>query len=493
MSSSARENPKPKRFALNIVGTIEDRPRLIRAYGRACQGEFALVMRPRERKAVLVHLTKQGGRAWRSGEIPSVDEGHIRARAKVNRSGDQPHLVVAEGPHKGIALLSYDPIPKSLAEGSVVLVEFNPQDQFAHLVATVSGDAPLLPFAAIDPKEAVALVKSFQKEVPDPGPVTLRGRWTGHLFCDDEKPILRLSRKLAAYGTLEIRSALGLGWSWAFRRDAKWFTSEGVDSGDGYAFLEEAVEAGILGAMRLVKEACSFKDTRRRAAVDVAYGTQHPIAPPKVRKDPIERLKDPRPPKEKKPRKPRAKKAAAPKAAAPKAVRAASSKGLVVVPLVGRPGNVDELLARTTGHISAFRSAPSTANAKKWVKSALSAFGIEPAKVAAKTQHFPDIAGERVFVTVELPTALEHDGQAEAALALVAGAAKAKKGPGFSIEQFKFGTGSSAAPKRARKARGGKAVPAAAPPAASTVDPAKDKALIDAFSTAISQALGVDV
>ena len=301
MPKPASQTPKPKRFALNIVGAIEDRPRVLRAYGKACGGEFALIMRPRERKAVLVHLTKQGGRAWRAGEIPLVSEGHARARAKVDRRGDRPRLVVAEGPQAGVGFFPYEDLPASLAEGAVVLAEFSPQDQFAHVVATVAGDAPLLPFALIDPKEAVALVRSFQKEVPDPGPTTLRGRWAGHLHCDDEKPVLRMTRRLAAYGTLEVRSALGQGWSWAFHRDAKWFATEGTDAGEGYAFLEEAIEAGILGAMRLVKEACSFRDTRRRAAVDAPYAEQHPITPPREGKDPIERLKEPAPPKPRKP------------------------------------------------------------------------------------------------------------------------------------------------------------------------------------------------
>jgi hypothetical protein len=724
MAKTAAQPPKHKRFVLNIVGAIEDRPRQLRAYGKACGGEFALVMRPRERSAVLVHLTKTEGHVWKSGEIPPVSEGHVRARAQVSRRGDQPRLVVAEGPYAGTAFLSYDPVPSSLLEGSTTLVEFSPNDQFAHLVAQVAGDSPLLPFAPISGKEAVALVKQSQKEVPEAGPTTLRGRWSGHLYCDDAKPVLRISRKLAAYGTLEIASHLGDGWSWAFHRDGKWFASEGTERGEGYAFLEEAIEAGILGAMKLVREACSFRDTRRRAAIDTTYGQQHPIQTPRLPANPVDKLKEPAPPKEKAPRKPRAPKVPEPvqdgtplpptprtlpelaraadetareadallklsalpwvhqDAADPdelaewfedngfydqgtaireyiadptrplgdvlseieagvrrhmtedlgmpeeeqedalaqvarlrtalestpvllerarkliryatamvkspacrgaeqaeaadavtratqifEASREALYRGadedarrqariaaervalsaakvarscaqgqqsvtsripsapsrpaptptsgprdeLVVVPLHGRPASVDDLLARTTGHIATFKEAPTAANAKKWVKSALGAFGIQAVNIAAKTVNFPDIGGQRVFVTVTLPEILENDQDADQALAMVATAAKAKKGLGFSIEEFRYGAAAKAAPK-GKSGRpplrdtpegsvppdafvfdvpaGTPRAPAPAPAAAPDVDPAKDKALLDAFSAAIAQAMG---
>ena len=70
------QSTKPKRFRLSFVGPIEDQPRLIRAYGRACDGEFALVMRPHEGRAVLVLITKKvGAFIWRSGE--ASDDGLV--------------------------------------------------------------------------------------------------------------------------------------------------------------------------------------------------------------------------------------------------------------------------------------------------------------------------------------------------------------------------------------------------------------------------------
>ena len=60
---------KPKRFRLNLVNAAEDVPRLVRAYGRACDGEFALVLRPREQRGVLVLVTKKdGARVWRTAD-----------------------------------------------------------------------------------------------------------------------------------------------------------------------------------------------------------------------------------------------------------------------------------------------------------------------------------------------------------------------------------------------------------------------------------------
>ena len=52
---------KPKKFRLSFVNAAEDVPRLIRAYGKACDGEWALVLRPPEHRGVLVQVTKGEG------------------------------------------------------------------------------------------------------------------------------------------------------------------------------------------------------------------------------------------------------------------------------------------------------------------------------------------------------------------------------------------------------------------------------------------------
>lgn len=221
--------PTPKKFRLSFVNAAEDVPRLVRAYGRACDGEFALVLRPTEGRGVLVLVRKkEGARVWRSGE----------------------------------------------AKG---------------------GDAPSAPAAELSAAEAVALVKAEQKAVPKPGPITLRGQWGGFLHCDGGAPRVELVRKLAAYGVLRIESAPGQGWTWRVERTEKWFSKPGADTGTA-ATLVQAIEGGLSRAMGLLGEACSVRDSRRRAAMDSQYAVEHPVKPAKEGKDPTERFepKEPR-------------------------------------------------------------------------------------------------------------------------------------------------------------------------------------------------------
>ena len=282
---------KPKRFRLSFVGPIEDQPRLIRAYGRACDGEFALVMRPSEGRAVLVLITKgDGAFVWSSGS-EAKDDGLIHAKATVLRDG-RTKLRIETGEHTGASFLPYEDLPTSVGHGELVEVAFAPDDQFAHVQGSgAGGDAPLRPETPIAAAEAVKLIKAEQKSVPASGPTTLRGRWTGILTCDDGQPRVELRRKLAAYGTLTVSSHMGAGWSWSFERSDKWFADDGVSTGEGFATLSAAIEGGVLGALSLVREACSFRDTRRRAAHDPAYATKQPIKPPKPMRNPTERLK----------------------------------------------------------------------------------------------------------------------------------------------------------------------------------------------------------
>ena len=63
-----------ERFRLQFVGADEDLPRLLLAYGRACGGEVAFVMRPRDNTALLIHQVKKApAKVWRTdlGLAPS--------------------------------------------------------------------------------------------------------------------------------------------------------------------------------------------------------------------------------------------------------------------------------------------------------------------------------------------------------------------------------------------------------------------------------------
>jgi len=221
MASAHTTPAKPKRFRLNIEGPIEDQPRLLRAYGKACGGEAAMVLRPTEGRGVLVLVSNEGSWKWE-------------------------------------------------AEGE--------------------SDSPTLPSTELTAAQAVKLVKDYQKKPPEAGPTTLRGRWSGVLICDEGQPKVELKRKLATYGTLWITSEREQGWAWRFERSPKWFSEEGETEGQGLPTLSAAIEAGVLGAMRLVKVACSFRDTRRRAAHDSDWAERHPIREPKPTSNPTDRF-----------------------------------------------------------------------------------------------------------------------------------------------------------------------------------------------------------
>ena len=57
-------NTHPKKFRLTITNAAEDMPRMLSAYGRFNGGECALVLRPIDGKAALVHIEKTGATHW---------------------------------------------------------------------------------------------------------------------------------------------------------------------------------------------------------------------------------------------------------------------------------------------------------------------------------------------------------------------------------------------------------------------------------------------
>lgn len=289
MAHAPTEATKPKRFRLSLVNAAEDVPRLVRAYGRACMGEFALVLRPREQRGVLVLMTKKdGARVWRAGDAPPSDQ--VRAFARV----EGKRLRIETGPHAGVSFHAMNTdVERAIRgrEGEQVEVRFVPDDQFAELAGPLeAGDAPGIPSSAIAPDDAVKLVKAEQKGLAKAGPITLRGQWSGWLYCDEGAPRVELSRKLATYGVLHLTSVAGKGWAWKVARTEKWFSQPGADEGRAPTLLG-AIEAGLRRAMGLLGEACSLRDSRRRAAYDSSYAAEHPVKPAREGKDPTERIK----------------------------------------------------------------------------------------------------------------------------------------------------------------------------------------------------------
>ncbi|MDP2316328.1 MAG: hypothetical protein Q8P41_25745 [Pseudomonadota bacterium] len=139
-----------------------------------------------------------------------------------------------------------------------------------------------------DPAAAVAEIRRMKSSPPPAGPATLKGKWAGTLFCTDGTPSMRLDRKVASYGTLKLASKADGRWSATFERAEKWFSKAKQESVERTS-LAEAIQAGMGLVIGLVSEACSFRDTRRRNAVDAEYAVQHPYTPPKEAKDPTGR------------------------------------------------------------------------------------------------------------------------------------------------------------------------------------------------------------
>ena len=211
-----------EKFRLNIVGAEEDVPRVLLAYGLGCGGELALVVRPRDNTALLVHqIKKQPAKVWRT------DMGLAPSHA--------PELDAA-------------------------------------------------------PADAVTEIRRMKANPPPAGPATLKGKWAGMLYCTDGVPSVRLERRVASYGTLHLASTPDGRWTATFERMGKWF-SQAKQEAVTRSALAEAITAGMGIVIGLVSEACSFRDTRRRNAVDAEFAAQYPPRPSPEVRDPTERYK----------------------------------------------------------------------------------------------------------------------------------------------------------------------------------------------------------
>lgn len=266
---------KPRRFRLDIVGELEDRPRLLRAYGRVRGAELAVVLRPTEQRCVFVKLAKDDCTLWTADLQPG--EKRTTGRLKLGKKSEV---------QVGAKVLQIaGTVPAGLGNRDIVRVAVSG----GRARILLGGDAPRVGAEAVASSDAIARVKAAQRGVPPRGPQTLRGRWTGALIWDGTQPSIELKRKLAAYGTLVCRSA-PTGWSWSFERSGRWYGEAKTREGSDVHTLMEAIEAGITEAMLLVKEACGYRDTRRRSAVDAEWAATHPLPEPKERANPTEKL-----------------------------------------------------------------------------------------------------------------------------------------------------------------------------------------------------------
>lgn len=275
-----------KRFRLDIVGKLEDHPRLLRAYGRVKGAEIAMVLRPLEYTGLLVRISKEGAQQWTpSGNDVPTEWPRVRARIKVSPLGRR--AIVLDGPlaMKGFHLKT----DLEVGDGDVLSVAVDLENKIAVLAPS---DSPTRPAIDVDPGDAVRAIKRLQLKTGKPGTAAFRGQWAGGLVCDEGQSRVELRRKLASYGWLRIESGPD-GWTWRFERLEKWFSEADALQGETYATLVQAIDAGVLGALGLVQVACRVKDTRRRQALDRDWAETHPVRMPRATRNPTDRLVEP--------------------------------------------------------------------------------------------------------------------------------------------------------------------------------------------------------
>lgn len=274
---------------LSIVTPTEDLPRVVRAYRRTRAGELALVLRPVEGRALVVDLPRSGSpKVWRSW-APDRPPG-VSGQATVLRDEGPVQLRVESGGLKGAIVSPHKPLPDWIGHGATVDVLVHRDEHADVLVGGFGGDVPQSAVTDELATKVVAMVRGEQLRPGAVGPRTLRGRWSGTCRFEPDGPHLTLTRTLTSYGVLAVTSDPFLGWSWSFEREGSWFAPEHATNGHGFERLTDVVEAGVLGAMALVQQACAVRDTRRRAAFDPQWAAQHPPRPPEPMKDPTAEL-----------------------------------------------------------------------------------------------------------------------------------------------------------------------------------------------------------
>lgn len=154
------------------------------------------------------------------------------------------------------------------------------------------GDAPQMPSQTVSPTQAVGAMKAFLQKPGRANPITLRGQWSGVVEAGEGHLVVRLKRRIVGYGELLVTSGPD-GWSWRFVRKERWFASADHSEGGGFTHLRAAIRAGLAGSLDLVSQACSTRDSQRRAARDEVYAQKHPIAQRTPKRSPAESLRAP--------------------------------------------------------------------------------------------------------------------------------------------------------------------------------------------------------
>lgn len=325
-------------------------------------------------------------------------------------------------------------------------------------------DSPEQPTAE-EPLESILVqVRQAQRSLDPQGAIALRGQWSGVLVCRETGPVVELVRGVSAYAAVRVQSSLG-GWRWQVERKPRWFGEERSAQGQS-AYLQGAIQEAMASALRLVSEACSIRDTRRRAALDRDYAVEHPVRPAKEAVvNPTDRFrptlykakpeKPPKPPKAPPP--------------APVLVRSAAA-----------------LLQHNLGLTQALLDDPSPQTAKQWVKQALAVLGLRAASQRTRAELRPGGGGGFAISLVLSPP--EPPEGAQAGLALLEEALRSPSAPPLRVERWALEGAKAPDEAPAPRKRGkGQATPKApAAPAPAAPDP-RDAAVLASLTQKIGE------
>lgn len=146
-------------------------------------------------------------------------------------------------------------------------------------------DVPRMPIEVASVDDATTRLSALDARLPGRVSPGRRGQWSATLVCED-KPILMLERRIAAYGTVLVVSDPDAGkWNWKVEREERWFSVRSDLTGSATS-LSKAILAAYTAVDGLIGDACTVRDTRRRAGLDAAYAEVHPNRPARERAEP---------------------------------------------------------------------------------------------------------------------------------------------------------------------------------------------------------------
>lgn len=197
-----------------------------------------------------------------------------------NAAEDYPRLLLG----KGIACGGTFVLAVRLDTSACLLT--HKVGKIIRVYASDKGGVPRMPSEIVENQAAADnLLVALKRDLPKLREPARRGTWSATLFCDD-KPIIMLERKVAAYGVIRICSDPDRGrWDWKAERAERWYGGREDKAGHATS-LHKAIEEAYAASDGLVSTACVKQATQRRAAHDSAFAAEHPNKLARERPDP---------------------------------------------------------------------------------------------------------------------------------------------------------------------------------------------------------------